>query len=84
MSSFNYQLHKYIAWTYLIVFFLIFYATFLAYKIIKKEQYGLHDVFVLLSNAFIFYGIGYDLLFFESSANNYNYAGACITCYWGW
>jgi hypothetical protein len=76
MSSFNYQLHKYIAWTYLIVFFLIFYATFLAYKIIKKEQYGLHDVFVLLSNAFIFYGIGYDLLFFESSANNYNYAGA--------
>jgi len=77
ISSFQYQLHQYIAWTYLVIFFLIFYATFLAYKIIKKEQYGLNDVFVLLSNAFIFYGIGYSLLrsSYESSQTITNYTG---------
>ncbi|MBO9201520.1 MULTISPECIES: DUF2339 domain-containing protein [Niastella] len=75
ITSFHYQLHRYIAWTYLVIFFLIFYATFLAYKIIKKEQYGLSDVFVLLSNAFIFYGFGFSLLNYESPDTAFNYAG---------
>ncbi len=72
---FSYQaaVHSTIAWAYLSIFFLIFYTTFLAYKIIKKEQYGVHDVFVLLGNAFIFYGFGYSLVNKESS---YNYSGA--------
>lgn len=70
--SFQYSQHKVIAWTYLSVFFLIFYATFLGYKIIKKEQYGLHDVLILLSNAFIFYGFGYELMSHEPATN---YAG---------
>ncbi len=69
--SFNYYQHKFIAWTYLGIYFLIFYTTFLAYKIIKKEQYGLHDVFVLLSNAFIFYLLGFMLVDHETA----NYAG---------
>jgi hypothetical protein len=72
LLSFRYAPHQYIAWTYLSIYFLIFYATFLGYKIIKKEQYGLDDVFVLLSNAFIFYLIGYDLVGHETAAN---YAG---------
>jgi uncharacterized membrane protein len=72
-ASFDADKHRYIAWTYLSVFFLLFYATFLAYKIIKKEQYELHDVFVLLGNAFIFYGIGYNLIGYETMGN---YAGA--------
>jgi uncharacterized membrane protein len=67
--SFNFDVHKTIAWTYLGIFFLIFYITFLAYKIIKKEKYGLHDVFVLLSNAFIFYGIGFNLIGNETAGN---------------
>jgi uncharacterized membrane protein YagU involved in acid resistance len=70
LFSFRYSSHQYIAWTYLSVYFLIFYATFLGYKIIKKEQYGLDDVFVLLSNAFIFYLIGYNLVSYET-VNNY-------------
>lgn len=70
---FSYQVNSHIniAWIFLGIFFLIFYVTFLAYKIIKKEQYGLYDVLVLLSNAFIFYGIGYNLMNYESPANNY-------------
>lgn len=71
--KFDYGAHRYIAWGYLTVYFLLFYATFLAYKIIKKEQYELHDVFVLLGNAFIFYGVGYNLISYETAAN---YAGA--------
>jgi uncharacterized membrane protein len=70
--SFKHSTHLYIAWTYLCIFFLIFYATFLAYKIIKKEQYGPDDVIMLLSNAFIFYLIGYKLIGYETAAN---YAG---------
>lgn len=70
--SFRYSTHQYVAWSYLCIFFLIFYATFLAYKIIKKEQYALDDVIVLLSNAFIFYLIGYNLIGYETAAN---YAG---------
>jgi hypothetical protein len=70
--SFRSGSHQYIAWTYLSIYFLIFYATFLGYKIIKKEQYALDDVFVLLSNAFIFYLIGYNLVGNETATN---YAG---------
>jgi uncharacterized membrane protein len=71
--SYSYPKHEYLAWTFLGIFFLIFYATFLAYKIIKKEQYGLHDVLILLSNAFIFYGIGYSLL--NNRQHAYNFLG---------
>jgi uncharacterized membrane protein len=69
------QSHTYLAWTFLSIFFLIFYVTFLAYKIIKKEQYGLSDVFVLLSNAFIFYGFGYSLLNRDITQNTHSYSG---------
>lgn len=70
--SFRYSSHQYIAWTYLCIYFLIFYTTFLAYKIIKKEQYGIDDVIVLLGNAFIFYLVGYNLVGYETATN---YAG---------
>ncbi|WP_207515476.1 DUF2339 domain-containing protein [Longitalea luteola] len=70
--SFEYSQHKVVAWSYLGIYFLLFYATFLGYKIIKREQYGLHDVLILLGNAFIFYGFGYALMKQESAAN---YAG---------
>ena len=54
--------HFTIAFTFLGIYFIVFYATFLAYKLIKKEQYNIYDVAILLSNAFIFYGVGYALL----------------------
>lgn len=57
--------HFPLAFGFLAAFYILFYATFLAYKLIRKEQYNIGDVFLLLSNAFIFYGLGYDLL------NNY-------------
>jgi uncharacterized membrane protein len=69
--SYQHPKHVYIAWTYLCIFFLIFYCTFLAYKIIKKERYELDDVIILLANAFGFYGIGYGLLHKDVPSENY-------------
>ncbi|MNK47570.1 hypothetical protein D3C87_663820 [compost metagenome] len=41
------------------IFFITFYITNLAYKVIKREVFGLSDVVIILLNAFIFYGMGY-------------------------
>lgn len=50
-----------LAFTFAVVFFVLFYLTFLAYKLVRAEKYQLTDVFLLLSNSFIFFGIGYGL-----------------------
>lgn len=44
------------------VFFLIFYVTFLVYKLKASEKFKNSDIVLLLLNAFIFYGFGYGLL----------------------
>ncbi|SRX75164.1 DUF2339 domain-containing protein [Aequorivita antarctica] len=51
-----------LAFVFLTVFFVIFYCTFLAYKLIKKEKYDIGDILLLLANSFIFYCVGYSLL----------------------
>lgn len=58
-ASYDYEQHKTIFIIFLNVFFLIFYATFLAYKLIKKEKYSFMDIVFLLANSFIYYGFGY-------------------------
>ena len=62
--SFGYTASKHagIAWLFSVVFFLIFYTTFLAYKLVKKEIFDFRDILILLFNSFIFYGIGMFLL----------------------
>ena len=51
-----------IALIFLFVFFVIFYLTFLAYKLVRKEKFSIFDILLLLSNSFIFYGMGYYIL----------------------
>lgn len=60
----DYQTDAYygLAFTFLSIFFVIFYLTFLAYKLIKKEKFGIENIVLLLINSFIFYGIGYAIL----------------------
>ncbi|HLF35453.1 MAG TPA: DUF2339 domain-containing protein [Cyclobacteriaceae bacterium] len=43
-------------------FFLIFYVTFLAYKLINNEKFSIQDIIFLLLNSFIFYSLGYAIL----------------------
>lgn len=51
-----------VALIFLMVFFVIFYLTFLAYKLIRKEEFERDDIALLLLNSFVFYGVGYALL----------------------
>ncbi|HYG41273.1 MAG TPA: DUF2339 domain-containing protein [Cytophagales bacterium] len=44
------------------IFFSIFYAMFIAYKLLRKEEFDAYDVVLLLLNSFIFYGLGYSIL----------------------
>ncbi|HEX8461541.1 MAG TPA: DUF2339 domain-containing protein, partial [Segetibacter sp.] len=48
--------------TFLAINFFTFYATFLAYKITKKEQYNLAEISILLLNALFFFFLGYYLI----------------------
>ncbi len=45
-----------------IVFYVLFYLTFVAYKVLHDDPFDRGDVVLILSNSFIFYGVGYDLL----------------------
>jgi len=60
--SYNSDEHFTMAFVFITVFFIIFYVTFLAYKLIKSEKFLKSDVVLLLLNSFIFYGLGYGLL----------------------
>ncbi len=44
------------------LFFVIFYLTFLAYKLLQKEKFVIGDIILLMINSFVFYGIGYTIL----------------------
>lgn len=58
-----------IAFTFLSIFFISFYLTFLAYKLLKKEQFKRGDIVVLLLNSFIYFGLGYALLMNHETGN---------------
>lgn len=55
--------HLQLAFTYLTIYFVIFYSIFLAYKLIKKEKFEIVDIILLISNSFIFYGVGYSIIY---------------------
>lgn len=50
------------AMLFLCLFFALFYSTFLSYKLIHKDPFGIHDVFLIVFNSFIFFGLGYLIL----------------------
>mgnify|MGYP003630626895 CR=1 FL=1 len=61
-DNYNQTEHFILALGFLTLFFVTFYITFLAYKLIKKEIFTSIDIILLLTNSFVFYGIGYALL----------------------
>lgn len=54
-----------LAFMFLTIFFTIFYVTFLVYKVTKKEKLDLPDILLLLSNFWVFYGLGYSILKYQ-------------------
>ncbi|MCW9041566.1 MAG: DUF2339 domain-containing protein [Flavobacteriales bacterium] len=67
------DVHFTLALSFLTIFFTIFYITFLSYKLIAKEKFNASDVVLLLINAFIFYGLGYNI--FTNNTNTDNLLG---------
>jgi len=70
-ASYNDILHFTNAFFFLAVFYLIFYATYLSYNLIRKEVFDLFDAALILINSFIFYGIGYALLSTHPDGKSY-------------
>jgi uncharacterized membrane protein len=54
--------HFRLAIVFISLFFVIFYLTFLAYKLLQKEKFVIDDIILLMINSFVFYGIGYSIL----------------------
>src|SRR5690606_12870363 len=73
LTIFKPDAHFNLAFVFLGVYFLIFYLTFIGYKVISNENVALVNVSLILSNSFIFYGIGYSLL--DNRAGFENYLG---------
>ena len=60
--SYDQKLHFNLAATFITIFFITFYLSFLSYKLLKKEQFEISNIIILLLNSFIFYGLGYAII----------------------
>jgi uncharacterized membrane protein len=56
---------------FLTVFFLIFYLTFIGYKLISGKNIAIENLALILANSFIFFGLGYALLDDREGFQNY-------------
>ncbi len=63
--------HFKLAMIFVTVFFLIFHATNLVYKLVKKEIFDELNVMMVLLNSFLFYGLGTAILIRHESLNDY-------------
>lgn len=62
VSQYDSQEHFTLGFAFTNLFFLLFYATFLAYKTGRNEVLSKGDIILLLANSFISYGFGYAIL----------------------
>ncbi len=81
-TKYTSESHFYLGFFFLTTFFLIFYLTFLAYKLVSKENIAVENVALILANSFIFYGFGYSMLnnreIFEHLLGMFTIANAAI------
>ncbi|NER19103.1 DUF2339 domain-containing protein [Spongiivirga citrea] len=69
--DYNIDDHFTLALGFASVFFLLFYGTFLAYKLSKKESLGVVDTILILFNSFIYFGVGYTILSNHETGEQY-------------
>ena len=58
MVKYEGNIHFALSWIFLSIFFITFYFIFLAYKLLKKEKFGIEDILLLFANSSVFYGLG--------------------------
>ena len=71
LFSYDEESHFTMALVFPMIFFAIFYATNLAYKVIRKESFAYGDVLFLLGNTFVFYALGYDTIDYHDAGEKY-------------
>jgi uncharacterized membrane protein len=59
--------------SYAAIFFALFHATLLLYKLAKQKKYSAEDIIFFLANSVVFFGIGFSLL--ESQASGEKFSG---------
>jgi uncharacterized membrane protein len=59
LTAYRNDQHFYILFGFSILYYTMFYITFLAYKLIRKEQFDAEDIMMIIANSTLFYGIGY-------------------------
>ncbi len=57
--------------TFLGIYYLTFYLVFIGYKLIQKEVFKRLDIFLLMANSSVFYGLGYSILSETQIEGNY-------------
>lgn len=59
VSDFRAEEHYGLTLIFLYIFFSTFYVTFLIYKILRRSRFETLDILLVLTNSFIFFGVGY-------------------------
>ena len=62
VTSFDTHDHLTEALIFTTIYFIIFYLSFLSYKLIREEKYNKGDIIILLLNSFIYFAFGYGIL----------------------
>lgn len=71
ITQYSRESHFGLAMFFSTVFFGIFYVTSLAYKLIKKEQFKVDDILMLLVNSFLYFALGYAFLFSHQTGKEF-------------
>jgi len=59
ISNYDIAQHFNMSLFFMSAFFILFYISFLAYKLIHKEKFVIDDIFIIIANSLVFFGLGY-------------------------
>ena len=65
------SIHYQLFWIFSFLFYITFYLIFISYKLLHQEKFRATDVMLILSNSFIFYGLGYTAMDYHQFGSQY-------------
>jgi uncharacterized membrane protein len=71
IDRFDANEHLWMSLSFALIYFVIFYVTFLAYKLVKAENLLMDDIAMLVFNSFLFYTFGYSAVGDYPNGDNY-------------
>jgi uncharacterized membrane protein len=70
-TSYDEKIHLWLGLSFSTIFFLTFFTTFLAYKLLRSEPLKPLDIGLTLANSFIYYGFGYSAIELLEGGDSY-------------